>query len=296
MAESVTSALVAGGCAGSAVSLAGMILVTGASGNVGSHVVARLRERRVPVRAMSRNPSVGVPGDLADPAGLVPYLSEVDVVYLMWPFHDDASTAMAVVAAIARHAKRIVLLSSVSVEEEGAGQVGSTHAVVEAAVRASGLEWTIVRPSTFAANALWWADQIRAGDTVAGAFGGLRMPMLHEADIAEVVVHALTEDGHAGRIHRLTGPETLGQADQVAILGKALGRPLHWHELTKAEARQRLLADPDFPDAFVDPLLDAHEQMLGKPPSRLTSTVEDITGHPARTFFQWALDHAADFA
>lgn len=270
-----------------------MILVTGASGNVGRHVVARLRERGVPVRAMSRNPSVGVPGDLADPASLVPGLSGVDAVYLMWPFHDDASRAGEVVATIGTHAKRIVLLSSVAVEA-GAGEVGRTHAVVEEAVRASGLEWTIVRPGTFAANALWWADQLAAGDTVAGAFGDLRMALLHEADIADVVVHALTEDGHHGAIHRLTGPEALTQAEQVEVIGQALGRPVRWHELTKAEARQRLLADPHFPDDFVDPLLDTHERMVGEPVP-LTSTVEDVTGHPARTFLQWSQDHAADF-
>ena len=269
-----------------------MILVTGASGNVGSHVVAGLWERGVPVRAMSRNPAVGVHGDLADPASLTPCLSDVDAVYLMWPFHDDASQAVAVVAAIAKHARRIVLLSSASVE--GDGDVGEPHAEVEAAVRASSLEWTIVRPSTFAANALWWADQLRAGDTVAGAFGDLRMAMLHEADIADVVVHALTEDGHHCAIHRLTGPEALSQAEQIKTLGQALNRPLRWHELTKAEARQRLLADPHFPDDFVDPLLDTQERMLAEPVP-LTSTVQDVTGHPARAFLQWAKDHATDF-
>ena len=182
-----------------------------------------------------------------------------------------------------------------SVEDHAASQVGSTHGEVEAAVRASGLEWTIVRPSTFAANALWWADQIRAGDTVAGAFGDLRMAMLHEADIADVVVHALTEDGHTGATYRLTGPAALSQAEQVGIIGAALGRPLRWHELTKAEARQRFLADPHFPDDFVDPLLDTHERLLAEPPIGLTSTVADITGHPARTFLGWAREHAADF-
>ncbi|TDQ01218.1 SDR family oxidoreductase [Labedaea rhizosphaerae] len=268
-----------------------MILVTGASGNVGRGVLARLPE---PVRAMSRNPAFGEYGDLADPASLGSCLSGVDAVYLMWPFHDNADTAPDVVATIARHARRIVLLSSVSVED-GANEVGRTHAVVEDAVRASGLEWTIVRPSTFAANALWWADQIRAGDTVSGAFGALRMPMLHEADIADVVVHALTEDGHDGAIYRLTGPQALTQTEQVELIGAALGRPLRWHELTKTQARQRLLADPDFPDAFVDPLLDTQEQLLAEPPPHLTTTVENVTGQRPRTFAQWARDHVADF-
>ena len=266
-----------------------MILVTGASGNVGRHVVARLGKR---ARPMSRNPLIGVHGDLADRASLAGCLSDVDAVYLMWPFHDNASPAPDVVAAIARHARRIVLLSSVSAE--GDSEVGRTHAVVEEAVRASGLEWTIIRPGTFAANALWWADQIRAGDTVSGAFGALRMAMLHEADIADVAVQALTEDGHDRATYRLTGPQALSQAEQVEIVGEALGRPLRWRELTKAEARQRLLADPAFPDDFVDPLLDTQEQMLDRPVP-LTTTVQDVTGHPARTFRQWAHDHVAGF-
>ncbi|MGI5225414.1 NAD(P)H-binding protein [Actinoallomurus sp. CA-142502] len=285
-----------------------MILVTGASGNVGSQVLAPLLERGIRVRAMTRTPELVrlpegaevVRGDLTDPEGLEKCLDGVDAVFLMWPFH-DARPMTAVLEAINRHARRVVLLSSGAVQDGLAPDrhtdpVGRSHAEVERLLRQSGLAWTVLRPSTFAANALWWADQIRAGDTVAGPYGAVPMAMLHEADIAAVAVAALTEDGHDRACYRLTGPELLTQTEQVHVIGQALGRPLRWQELSREQARRRLLDDESFPDSFVDVLLDGYAKMLDAPAPTLTRTVETVTGTPARTFHQWALDHAEQFS
>ncbi|SNR24894.1 NAD(P)H-binding protein [Actinomadura mexicana] len=285
-----------------------MILVTGATGNVGGQVIARLVERGIRARAVTRDPGSArlpeaaevVRGDLADPEGLRPCLDGVDAVFLMWPFH-DARPMTAILEVIEQHARRVVLLSSGAVQDGLAPDrhtdpVGRSHAEVERLLRRSGLAWTVLRPSTFAANALWWAGQIRAGDTVAGPFGAVRMAMLHEADIAAVAVAALTEDGHDQECHRLTGPELLTQAEQVHIIGRALGRPLRWRELSREQARRRLLDDASFPDSFVDVLLDGYAKMLDAPAPALTRTVETVTGTPARTFHQWVLDHAEHFS
>ncbi|ADI07533.1 NADPH:quinone reductase and related Zn-dependent oxidoreductase-like protein [Streptomyces bingchenggensis BCW-1] len=122
------------------------------------------------------------------------------------------------------------------------------------------------------------------------------MALLHEADIAAVAVRALTEDGHGHTAYALTGPEILTQAEQVRTIGEVLGRPLRWQELSREEARQRLLADDSFPDSFADPLLDGYAAMLDAPPPATTSTVEAVTGTPARTYRAWVSDHAADFS
>ncbi|MYT31378.1 NAD(P)H-binding protein [Streptomyces sp. SID8354] len=284
------------------------ILVTGATGNVGRWVTAELvAAEAYEVHAMTRRPDTAdlppgvevVRGDLADAAGLEVALEGVDAVFLMWPFH-SSEPAAAVVDAIGRHARRVVFLSSVSVRDDAdpdaqSHAVGRWHRAVEQRIERSGLEWTHVRPSTFAANTLWWADQIRSGDTVRGAYGALPMALLHEADIAAVAARALTEDGHAKAAYTPTGPEVLTQAEQVRTIGEVLGRPLHWEELSRDAARRRLLADDGFPDSFVDPLLDGYAQMLTAPRPVVTDTVEAVTGAPARTYRDWVADHAADF-
>ncbi|MFK4270484.1 NAD(P)H-binding protein [Streptomyces milbemycinicus] len=285
------------------------ILVTGASGNVGRQVVSQLMAGHTgEVCALTRDPrAAALPGgvdvhqgDLADPAALEAALKGADAVFLMWPFH-SADPAPAVMDAIKWHTGRVVFLSSGAVQagvapERQAHPVGRSHARVEQLIERSGLVWTHLRPSTFAANTLWWADQIRAGDVVRGAYGAVPMALLHEADIAAVAVRALTEDGHGHAAYALSGPEVLTQAEQVRTIGEVLGRPLRWQELSREEARQRLLADDSFPDSFVDPLLDGYAAMLDAPPPAITSTVEAVTGAPARTYRTWVSGHAADFS
>ncbi|MEE4419333.1 NAD(P)H-binding protein [Streptomyces bugieae] len=290
------------------------VLVIGATGNVGRQVVPQLLATdvgvgvRVHVRALTRHPdSAGLAyggvevraGDLADARGLEEALEGVDRAFLMWPFH-TADAAPAVVDALRRHVEHVVFLSSGAVQDGLApGQqrhpVGRSHAAVERLIERSGLGWTHLRPSTFASNTLWWADQIRTGDVVRGAYGAVPMALLHEADIAAVAVRALTEEGHDKAVYTLTGPEILTQVDQVRIIGEAIGRPLRWEELSREAARQQLLADDTFPDSFVDTLLDGYAEMLDAPRPVTTTTVEEVAGGPARTLHQWAVDHAADF-
>ncbi|MFE0191554.1 NAD(P)H-binding protein [Streptomyces sp. NPDC058989] len=284
------------------------ILVTGATGNVGRQVVSRLLTAHVgEVRALTRTPDAArLPqqadvrqGDLADSGALESALEGVDAVFLMWPFH-SAEPAAVVVDAVQRHARRVVLLSSGAVQsglpwDRQPHPVGRSHRAVEQLIEGSALRWTHLRPSTFAANALWWADQIRTGDAVRGAYGAAAMAPLHEADIAAVAVRALTDDGHDAATYTLTGPDVLTQAEQVRVIGEALGRPLRWQELSREAARQLLLADAAIPDSFVEVLLDGYAEMLDTPRPVTTGTVEEITGAPARTLHQWALDHADAF-
>ncbi|MFF4696207.1 NAD(P)H-binding protein [Streptomyces chattanoogensis] len=284
------------------------ILVTGATGNVGRQVVSQLLAARAgEVRALTRAPGQArlpqnaeiCQGDLADSGALEAALKEVDAVFLMWPFH-SAEPAAAVVDAIKRHARRVVFLSSGAVQDDVAPErqphpVGRSHAAVEQCIEQSGLEWTRLRPSTFAANTRWWAGQIRAGDVVAGAYGAVPMALLHEADIAGVAVRALTEDGHDRKTYVLTGPEVLTQVEQVHTIGEVLGRPIRWQELSREAARARLLADDGFPDSFVDVLLDGYADMMAAPRPAITATIEAVTGRQARTYRDWVADHATDF-
>jgi uncharacterized protein YbjT (DUF2867 family) len=123
---------------------------------------------------------------------------------------------------------------------------------------------------------------------VAGATGNVGQQVL-----AEVAVRALTTDDLLGRRPVLTGPAALTQVEQVAQIGAAIGRRLDWVELPAAEARPRLIAEWG-DEAFVDGAL-AYWASLVDRPEPVTDTVEQLLGRPARTFQQWARDHAGDF-
>ena len=276
-----------------------MILVVGATGNVGREVVSQLLDVGVAVRAMTRDPDTAelpagvdvVRGDLSDPVALEAQLDGVDAVFLIWPFvavQQATDLAPVVMDAIARHARRIVYLSAHAAE-----QPGTFWAIVEDAIEGSGAEWTFLRPSGFAANTRMWAEQIDRGDVVRWPYGAAARSLIHERDIAVVAVRALIEEGHAGARYVLTGPTTVTQAEQVRAIGQAIGRPLRWEEVPPGAVRDDLAAA--IGDAsFADGALDAWAGFVEEP-ELVTSTVQDVTGEPARTFGQWATDHAADF-
>jgi uncharacterized protein YbjT (DUF2867 family) len=276
-----------------------VIVVTGATGTVGRQVVTQLRERDLPVRAVTRDPASArlpagaevVRGDLADPASLEPHLAGADSVFLVWPFTSPelaAGQGARIAGMLARHAARVVYLSA----HAAPGRPDSFWAVMERLIEDSGVAWTFLRPTGFAANTLMWADQVRGPGVVRWPYGAAARSLIHEHDLAAVAVRALTED-HAGRRYLLTGPEAVTQADQVRIIGEVTGRAVRWEELPPDEARRQLLAAWGDP-GFVDSALATWAGLVTQP-ELVTQTVEEITGSPARTFRQWAADHASDF-
>src|SRR5260370_29738427 len=109
-----------------------------------------------------------------------------------------------------------------------------------------------------------WADQVRAGDIVRWPFGGAARALIDERDIAAVAVRALTEDGHAGARYVLSGPEVLTQAEQLAAIGRAIGRELGWQELARQAAQEALGAAWGAP-AFAQSALDTCEWFVDHP-------------------------------
>ena len=264
-----------------------MILVTGATGTVGRQVVAQLRERGMPVRAVTRNPgSAGLPAgvevvraDLADPASLEPHLAGVDAVFLVWPFtspEQAAGPGARVVEVLARHVSRFVYLSA----QAAAGRPDSFWATMERLIEGTGAAWTFLRPTGFAVNTLMWADQIRGDGVVRWPYGAAARSLVHE-------------ERHAGQRYLLTGPEVITQADQVHIIGEVTGRTVRWEELAPSAARRELLAAWGDP-GFVDSALTTWAGLVTQP-EPVTQAVEEVTGVSARTFRQWAGDHISDF-
>ncbi|TVL89594.1 NAD(P)H-binding protein [Streptomyces sp. SAJ15] len=277
------------------------ILVIGATGNVGRHVVVQLLTAGVAVRALARDPESAelprgvevVGGDLSRPETLEAALTGTDTVFLIWPFLTTEG-APAVMETIARHARRIVYLSSSGVNDDGERQtdpINQLHADMEGLIEESGLEWTVLRSNTIASNARGWAEQIRATGVVRGP-DIAATAVIHERDVAAVAARALIDAGHAGAKHVLTGPRVISRGEQVDTIGEAIGRRTRFEKVPLEVAREQMLADGR-PPALVEALLASAET---RPESNLvTSTVEEITGASARTFRSWAEEHAALF-
>ncbi|MEN3534531.1 NAD(P)H-binding protein [Microbispora sp. ZYX-F-249] len=276
------------------------ILVTGATGNVGREVTARLVAAGVPVRAFVRDarttrlpPGVEIAtGDLSEPETLLRALAGITTVFLVWPFLTSEG-APTVLAAVAGSARRLVYLSSSGVSDDAERQtdpINQLHADMESLVEASDLEPTVLRADTIASNALGWAGQIRQDGVVRGP-DIAPTAVIHQGDVAAVAARVLTGGGHVGATHVLTGPQVVSRADQVRVIGEAIGRPLRFEKIPVEAARERMLSDGR-PPALVEALLASTR----RPRSDLvTPTVEKITGRPARTFRQWAAEHADAF-
>jgi len=279
------------------------ILIIGATGTVGSQVVSQLSAAGVQVRAMARNPDAAqlppqvevVRGDLTVPETLDGCLDGIDTVFLVWVA--PPATVAPALERIAKHARRIVFLSApLKTAHPLFQQPNPARALgerIERLIETSGLQWTFLRPGMLAANArVWWAPQIRGGDVVRWPYLAVPTAPIDERDIAAVAVRALCEEGHAGAEYVITGPESLSQFEQVATIGRVIGRSLRIEEISPDEARREWLTI--MPLSVVNMLLDAWAAATGQP-AFVTSTVAEITGTPARTFREWATDHAAEF-
>ncbi|WP_067127166.1 NAD(P)H-binding protein [Microtetraspora malaysiensis] len=278
-----------------------MILVTGATGNVGREVIKLLLEGGEKVAAVTRSPATAalpegvhvVSGDSSRPASLAPALDAVGAVLISPRAVGDAAAELVALAA-ERGAERVVLLSAATVEFGGGERrFADGFAAAEDAVIASGLPWTCLRCSDFAANSLAWAPQIRAAGVVRGAYGDAATSPVDERDVAAVAARALVDPDHAGHRYVLTGPESLTQRDKVRLLGEALGKELAWEELPPQRVREAMIAQghpEDVPDRLLGYLADRTET-----PGPSSDTVATVLGRPARTFATWAADHAEVF-
>lgn len=273
-----------------------MILVTGATGNVGGEVVRELASRGAPVRAVVRSSGratlpegvEAVSADLSRPDTLAPALEGVRAVFLLPGY--PAVAELLHPAGV----ERVVLLSGSSAEGGHRTDAVSSYMVAsEAAVRDSGVAWTMLRPSAFMTNTLQWAPQLQAGEVVRAPFAGVRQAVLDPADIAAVAGEALLGEGHAGQVYRLSGPESLLPEERVRILATVLGRPLRFEAQPDDEAREEMLAA--MPSAYVDAFFSFYvEGTLDESP--VFPTVEEVTGRPPRTFEHWARAHVDAFA
>ncbi|MFI1014301.1 NAD(P)H-binding protein [Streptomyces sp. NPDC020965] len=268
-------------------------LITGATGTVGRQIVRELLARGHSVRALTRDPaSANLPadvdvvrGDLTDPDSLRPALDGVTGLHLLTfggPYFTPLETGPRILE-LAREAgvRRVTVLH------------GGGASPLEDAVRASDFVWTVVMPVEFMSNALEWAERVRTEDEVRAPFVDRVSAMIHEADIGAVAAVALSEDGHGGQEYLITGPQALTIKDKTETLATARSRPIRLVELSPEEAVAEWRAAGQ-PEDVIEFLIDVY----GNTPEAgrtVIDTVAKVTGRPARTFAEWAEEHADAF-
>ncbi|WP_326558975.1 NAD(P)H-binding protein [Micromonospora sp. NBC_01796] len=277
------------------------ILLTGATGFMGRRIVDELLLAGEPVRALTRTPATaGLPdgvelfaGDLGQPETIRDALRSVDRMYLV-PAAPETSEE---VVALARAAgvRRMVVLSGAAADDDAWGARG--YLAVERAAERSGLEWTHVRPGEFAGNWLGWAPSVRAERLVRRPYGNAVTQPVHESDVAAVIAATLIREGHAGVTYTFAGPEALTTVEQVGLIGAALGEEVRFEEDDPVQAREQWIRD-GYPAVFVDWMFEVWARSAREPApvnEEWAAVVPRLTGRPARTFAQWAVDHAASF-
>jgi uncharacterized protein YbjT (DUF2867 family) len=274
------------------------ILVTGATGNVGRPLIASLLADSAQVRALTRDPATAdlppevdvTGGDDTAPGMFTGAMRGANAVFVNI---GAIRTGLGDLLAAARGAdvSKIVLLSSTTVRDEGEQvyALGTQHKMAEDAVKASGIDWTILRCGGFATNTLSWAASIRADSVIRAPYGQATMALIAEQDIAAAATRVLLDPGHADRIYYLTGPQSLTQIQQAEAIGSAIGRPVRFEELSPEAFRR--FATQRFPAPVVDDLLSGWSKSVGHT-ADIAPDLEKIIGRPATTYAQWVAQHA----
>ncbi|MEV0000420.1 NAD(P)H-binding protein [Streptomyces sp. NPDC050848] len=271
-----------------------MIVVTGATGNVGRPLIATLAAAGAEVTAVSRRPLADLPegarhvqADLGRAESLREALRGAEALFVLLAGEllgpgESADTLLAV--AKEEGVRKVVLLSSqITATRPGAASHFRLREFEEA-VRASGLDWTILRAGGFASNAFAWAESVRSDRTVMAPFGDVALPVVDPADIAAVAAVALREEGHSGLVHELTGPVAITPREQADALADALGEQVTFVELTRESAFAHMSRFME--EGVVNGTLD----ILGMPlPSeqQVSPDVEKVLGRPAAPFSAW---------
>ncbi|GLW74868.1 nucleotide-diphosphate-sugar epimerase [Kitasatospora phosalacinea] len=284
-----------------------MIVVTGATGTVGSAVVGGLRERGVPVRALVRD-AASVPAgwdagveavvaDFADPASLDAALAGAETVYLLVA----AQSAMVehernVIDAAVRSGGRPRVVLHAAAGADG-GPTGArfvdAHVAGFAHLRASGLPWTVLTPNGFFQNFLGMAASVRTG-VLAVPGGRGAVSYVDARDVAAAAVAVLVEDGHQGAVYTLTGPDSLTHDALAEVLAETVGHPVRYVSPSPEQALESLVG-AGYPRWNAEGLVELYGYYAAGRAADVSPDVEKLTGRPARSFAAFAAEFATTF-
>jgi len=282
-----------------------MLLVTGATGTTGTEVVRGLRQRDAEVRALIHDEAkadavreIGaepVLGEMGDPKTLEPALEGVERAYLVSPVSPMQAEYEQVFVETAKAAgvQHVVKLSMVGASGESPLRFARNHAVVEHALRESGLAWTFLRPNGFMQNNLSWPTRVQNGRFYSPV-PDAAFSLVDARDVAEVAIAALTGDDHAGKAYALTGPEAVSYRDQARRLFTAAGRDVTVEEVD-AEAVKQALVQTGVPPWNAEGLAELWQMYASGGAALVASGVEDVLGRAPRDLDAFARDHAEAF-
>jgi uncharacterized protein YbjT (DUF2867 family) len=277
-----------------------MILITGASGNVGSELVKQLSAKGVETRVITRDKSKlkglaanvdVVEGEITDAATLDSALVGVDKVFL-FPLIMDLShdsTKLLVDKSKAHGVKHIVMLSSMGAIK-GATDLGRLHREKEEIIEQSGLAWTFVRPGGFMTNVLQWLETMESQGKVFNPAGAGQSAPISNKDIAAAAAVALTAPGHEGKIYTLTGPELLSAGQQVEILSRVLGCKIDCLDVPPSAVAGEM-SKKGMPQWLIESLSKMWGALAAGELARKSDDLEKLTGSKGETFEAWAKDN-----
>jgi uncharacterized protein YbjT (DUF2867 family) len=284
-----------------------MILVVGATGTVGSEVIAALRARGVPVRALVRDAARGravlgesvdlAEGDLGDAAAVRGAFDGVARAFLLTPNGPDQLEHERAVldAAAAAGVERVVKLSAISADPGSPASFLASQGRAEALLTSSGLPAVVLRPNFFMSGLLAAAETVRAEGRIYGTFGDGPLAMVHPRDIGESAAAALLDPGHAGHTHVLSGPEVVTYADAAGRLGALLGRPVEYVDVPP-DGLRGVLSAAGLPGWLVEGIVEIQAQVRAGIAGTTTDGVELLAGHPPRDLDDYLRENLAAFA
>ena len=280
-----------------------MILVTGATGTIGSATVNALKARGARFKVAARSPDrlagqgvETVPFDWDKPQTFGPALGGVEKLFLLTPNTTDqqARYVQALVDASKKAGvKHIVRLSVMGANAEPGILLGRMHRESEKLIEGSGLAWTMLRPTFFMDNFLnYYGVDPRKDCTLHLAHGQGKAVWVDGRDVGEVAAAALTSTGHEGKAYELTGPQALGAAEACAILTEVLGHKYTYVELPAEQAR-KAMEDSQTPAWMVQGFSELSALIRNGQSATPASGVKDALGRPPRGFRDFAKDLAA---
>lgn len=281
-----------------------MIVITGASGHVGQHVLHELAEQSQAVRAWTRKPirnekrpNVGwAAADFDDPRSLATAVQGADRLVLISPAHcrmEEHQLAV-VEAAMRAGVKKIAKLSGLGAGPEASIRLPQKHYAVEQAIAETGIDYSFVRPNLFMQGLLGSARSINADGAIYAPAGHGAISFIDARDVARVLAAEVLRDGRA--IVEITGPQALTYADAARTLGEVIGRPVQHVDVSPEQARASMLAkgmDPWLVDAFLE-LFEVYRAGHGS--AVLADNVEACTGRAATSLAGFFHDHKRAFS
>jgi uncharacterized protein YbjT (DUF2867 family) len=286
------------------------ILVTGATGNIGSEVVRELLKRKATIRGLVRDPKKastlakqGVElaiGDLSQPKTLDAALQGIEKAFLVLP---SLPNQVELECAFIDAAKRAGIQHIAKLSVMGAGELPSTfqkwHYQIEQHLEQSDITWTHLRPNMLMQNTRWFAQTIAQTGSIYNCVGdNTKISHVDARDVAAVAAVCLTELGHENKRYVLTGSKAITFNDIADIFAKALNRSVAYVDLRAADLKAARLANGE-PEWYLDAELELFASWKQGAGTTVTNTIADLTAHPATTYEEfaryYAQAHAQDF-